>query len=138
MSGLSKVLSGVQALAAILALGAIRFWAPVCQKMLELSSGKEVHMKCFYAGQAGLALALILLLSAVLSFFAKADRKKLMIVSAAVSVMLFLTFGRLIGVCASADMACHTTAIWCRAAAVLGFAASLVDLIFDADGQIPQ
>ena len=43
---MNKIMIALQALAAVCLLGAIKIWAPVCGKMLELVSGKTVPMKC--------------------------------------------------------------------------------------------
>ena len=41
---MNKVMIVLQALAAAALLGAIKIWAPVCGKLLELVSGKQVFM----------------------------------------------------------------------------------------------
>ena len=126
---LSNVWIGLQAAAALCTVGAVKIWAPVCGKMLTLESGKEVPMKCFYTGQAAIAVAAILFVVAVLALFAKKDHRKLMVVSAVCAVVMFLVFGSLIGVCVSPEMRCHTTAFWCRGAAIVTLAASAIELI---------
>ena len=46
-----RKISGIIILiAAIFMIGAVKVWAPVCQKSLELANGGETHMKCFYYG----------------------------------------------------------------------------------------
>ena len=134
---LSNILIGLQAAAALCVLGAVKLWAPVCGKMLTLESGKEVPMKCHWAGQAAIALSIILLVCTVVALLAKRDHKKLMIVTAVTAVMIFLTFTSLIGVCASDAMRCQTTALWGKIAAAVAFAASLVELFSGKEGQIP-
>ena len=135
---LSNVWICLQAAAALCIVGAVKLWAPVCGKMLVLESGKEVPMKCFYTGQAAMAVAAILLVTALLALFSKKDHRKLMVVSAVCAVVLFLLFGGLIGVCASPEMRCHTTAFWCRGAAILTLAASAIELIGGKEGQVPN
>ncbi|MGM9588604.1 MAG: DUF4418 family protein [Faecousia sp.] len=134
---LSNILIAIQALAATCMLGAVKIWAPVCGKMLELASGKEVHMKCFYAGQAATGIAIILLATAIMALIAKKGHKGLMVVSAVAAVILFLTFTNLIGVCASETMRCQTTKLWGIGVAVAIFATSLVELISGKEGQVP-
>ena len=68
---LNNMLILVQAVAAAVMVGAIKIWAPVCGKMLELVSGKEVPMKCHWAGQAAIAIAVIILVAAVMALLAK-------------------------------------------------------------------
>ena len=135
---LSNVWIGMQAAAALCVIGAVKLWAPVCGKMLTLDSGKEVPMKCFYTGQAAIAVAVILLVTALMALLAKKDHKKFMVISAVCAIMLFLLFGSLIGVCASPEMRCHTTAFWCRGAAVVTLAASAIEFLSIKDGQIPS
>ncbi len=137
-SKLSNVLIAVQALAAACMIGAVKVWAPVCGKLLQLVSGKEVPMKCFYSGQAAIGIAIIMLVIAVLALVSKKNYKPLMIANAAAAVVLFLIFTSLIGVCASQTMRCQTTALWGKGVAAVVFAASLIELIMGKEGQIPD
>ena len=82
--------------------------------------------------------AVILLTVAVLGFFAKTDGKKFFIASAVAGVVLFLVFGSLMGVCASAEMRCNVTALWGRIVAGVVVAGSLVGLLAGKDGQVPN
>lgn len=134
---LSKILIGIQALAALCLIGALKIWAPVCTKLLTLESGSQTHMKCYYSSQAALVVAVILLVAAVAAFLSKGDHKKLHLVSIACSVSLFLIFGSLIGICANAAMACNTTALWVKILAGVIIAASAVDFLTGGD-QIPS
>lgn len=134
---LSKILIGIQALAALCLIGALKIWAPVCTKLLTLESGSQTHMKCYYSSQAALVVAVILLVAAVAAFLSKGDHKKLHLVSIAGSVSLFLIFGSLIGICANAAMACNTTALWAKILAGVIIAASAVDFLTGGD-QIPS
>jgi len=134
----SMILLVLQAVAALCALGAVKLWAPVCDKMLELANGNQVHMKCFYTGQATVALSVVLLVCAVMAFLAKKDHKKLLVVNAVGGAMLFLLFTSLIGVCASEAMSCQTTALWGKLAAAVIVATSVAGLFTGKDGQIPD
>ena len=58
---LDDLMTALQAAAAVCTIGAVKLWAPVCGSMLELANGNETHMKCYYAGQAALGVALIIL-----------------------------------------------------------------------------
>ena len=135
---LNKIMIILQALAAVCMLGAVKIFAPVCGKMLELTSGNTVPMKCHWAGQAAIAISVIILVAAVAALLAKKDFKALMIVTAVAAVMLFLVFSNsLIGVCASAEMRCQTTKLWGMICAGVVFAASLVNLLSGKEGQVP-
>jgi len=134
---LNKVMIALQALAAVLLVGAIKIWAPVCGKMLELVSGKEVPMKCHWAGQAAIAVSVIILAAAVMALLSKKDYKGLMVVNAVAAVVLFLVFTSLIGVCASETMRCQVTKVWGIGAAAVVFVTSLINLLSGKEGQVP-
>ena len=134
---ITTIVGAVQALAALVLIGAIKIWAPVCQKMLTLTTGKEVHMKCFYTAQASIGVAVILLVAAIVVILAQKDHKKVQLVNIAGGVVLFLLFTSLIGVCASPDMACRTTALWGKVVAGVTVVASVVDLLSGKEGQLP-
>ena len=135
---LSNVWILLQALAAACVLGAVKLWAPVCGKMLELANGNQVPMKCHWAGQAAIAVSIIILAASLLALLAKSGHKRLMAVNAVAAVMLFLVFTSLIGVCASETMRCQTTKLWGIGAAVVVFAAALIELLSGKEGQIPD
>ena len=135
---MNKIMITLQALAAALLIGAIKIWAPVCGKMLDLANGNQTHMKCHWAGQAGLAIAVILLVAALMALLAKKEYKGLMVVNAVAGAILFLIFtNTLIGVCASAEMRCQVTKIWGMGAAAVTFATSLINLLSGKEGQVP-
>lgn len=138
MNKLNKILFAVQGVAALCMLGAVKIWAPVCGKMLQLVSGMEVHMKCFYSGQAAIAIAIILLALAIVSFLAKKDFKKVQIAAVVTGVVLFLVFDSLIGVCANAEMRCNTTALWGKIVSAVTVITALVNLFSGKEGQIPD
>ena len=134
---LNNILIAIQALAAIVMVGAIKIWAPVCGKMLELVSGKQVPMKCHWAGQAAIAVSDIILATAVMALLAKKDYKGLMAVNAVAGVVLFLVFTSLIGVCASEEMRCQTTKLWGMGCAAAVTVSALIDLVSGKEGQVP-
>ena len=134
---MNKVMIVLQAVAAAAVLGAVKFWAPVCGKMLELANGNQVPMKCHWAGQAAIAVSVIILAAAVMALLAKKEYKGLMVVNAVAAVVLFLVFTSLIGVCASAEMRCQVTKVWGIGAAAVVFGTSLINLISGKEGQVP-
>lgn len=134
---MNKVMIALQALAAAVLIGAIKIWAPVCGKMLELANGNQVPMKCHWAGQAAIAVSVIILITAVMALLAKKEYKGLMVVNAVAAVVLFLVFTSLIGVCASAEMRCQVTKVWGIGAAAVVFGTSLINLISGKEGQVP-
>ena len=134
---LNNILIALQALAAICMVGAIKIWAPVCGKLLELTNGKQVPMKCHWAGQAAIAISVLILVTAVVALLAKKDFKGLMAVNAAAGVLLFLNFTSLIGVCASETMRCQNTKGWGIAIAAVVLITSLINLFSGKEGQVP-
>ena len=134
---MNNILILIQAVAAAVMVGAVKIWAPVCGKMLELVSGKEVPMKCHWAGQAAIAVAVIILAAAIMALLAKKEYKGLMVVNAVAAVVLFLIFTSLIGVCASQEMRCQATKVWGIGVAAVVFGASLINLISGKEGQVP-
>ena len=134
---LSNLLIGLQAASALCVLGAIKLWAPVCGKMLELANGNQVPMKCHWAGQAAIAISVIIITAAVMALLSKKEYKGLMVVNAVAAVILFLVFTSLIGVCASAEMRCQITKVWGIGAAAVVFGTSLINLISGKEGQVP-
>lgn len=138
MKKLTKILAGIEALAALCIAGAITIWAPVCQKMLLLENGNETHMKCFFSGRAALALALVLLTLALVTFFARKDHKLIQLGALVTSAMVILVFTVFIGVCAKSDMACHGTAAWCEISAAAAGLCALVDIVGGREGQLPE
>ena len=134
---MNKVLIILQALAAACMLGAVKIWAPVCGKMLDLANGNQVPMKCHWAGQAALAVSIIILVTAVMALLAKKEYKGFMVVNAVTAAMLFLVFTSLIGVCASTEMRCQVTKVWGIGAAAVVFATSLINLLSGKEGQVP-
>ena len=134
---MNKIMIILQALAAAALLGAVKIWAPVCGKMLELANGNQVPMKCHWAGQAAIAISLIILAAAVMALLTKKEYKGLMVVNAVAAVVLFLVFTSLIGVCASEEMRCQVTKVWGIGAAAVVFGTSLINLISGKEGQVP-
>ena len=136
---MNKIMIVLQTIAALGVIGAVKLWAPVCGKMLDLANGNQVPMKCHWAGQAGLAVAVILLIAAVMALLAKKEYKGFMVVTAVCGVLLFMIFNTsFIGVCASAEMCCQTTKLWGMIAASITVIASLVNLFSGKEGQVPD
>ena len=135
---LMNILIAVQALAGVLLIGAVKIWAPVCGKMLELVSGKEVPMKCHWAGQAAIVVSVLIIVTAVMALLAKKDYKKFAVINAVAAVLLFMVFTNLIGVCASAEMRCQITAVWGKGVSLVTLATSLALLLGGKEGQIPD
>ena len=121
------IIAAVEAVVAIFMFFAVTKIAPVCGGMLELVSGKQVHMKCYYTGVVFTFIAVALLVNAVLSMVVKPS-----IVSGVMAVMLsLLVFAALnesigISICAKAEMACQMTAPFVKVCAGVEIICGLV------------
>ncbi len=134
---MNNVLILAQALAAAVLIGAIKIWAPVCGKLLDLANGNQVPMKCHWAAQAAIAICVVILAASLMALLAKKEYKGLMVVNAVAAVVLFLVFTSLIGVCASETMRCQITKVWGLGTAAVVFGASLINLLSGKEGQVP-
>jgi hypothetical protein len=78
-------------------------------KMLTLTTGRQVPMKCYWTAQASIAVALPLgVLGLALAFSRRKEtRRALALVAAALGVALMLLPTYLIGTCASWEMVCN-------------------------------
>ena len=135
---MANILIAVQAVAGLVLIGAVKLWAPVCGKMLELANGNSVPMKCHWAGQAALVVSVLIVVTAVMGLLAKKDYKKFAVVNAVAAVLLFMVFTSLIGVCASEEMRCQITAVWGKGVAAVTLVTSLALLLGGKEGQIPD
>ena len=114
------IIAAVEAVVAIFMYFAVTKIAPVCAGMLELVSGKQVHMKCYYAGVVFVFIAVALLINAVLSMAVKPS-----VVSGVMTIVLAVfVFAALndtigIGICANPDMACQMTAPFVKVCAAV-------------------
>ncbi|MBE6008569.1 MAG: DUF4418 family protein [Lachnospiraceae bacterium] len=133
---LTTIVNIIEILCTLAIFGTLKIWAPVCDKMLTLETGKQVFMKCHYTGQAAIVIAVILIVVAVVGLLSKKDQKLIHFIAIACGVMLFLTFTKLIGVCVNKEMSCITTALWMKMISAVIVIAPLIDIIFDKEGQV--
>lgn len=128
---LSKIILGIQLLASLLVLGAIFIWAPVCNGLLTLGNGNMVHMKCFYTGQASIALAITLLITAIAAYLSKTDHHKIQWAIIVMGIMIIANTVESIigiGICKNTAMACNITAVWLRVSGVLAIISGFIDI----------
>ena len=117
----------VEAIAAVFMWIAVTKIAPVCTGMLELTSGKQVHMKCHYASVVWVFIAILLLVNAIIAVVTKPS-----IVSAVMTVVIaafiFITLNDSvgIGICANPDMACQMTAPFAKVCGTIEIICGLV------------
>jgi hypothetical protein len=119
----TKVFPIISGLAAVVVLGAVYIWAPVCDQLLQLANGNMVHMRCFYTAQAVTYLAILLLLSSGISLFTGNNTA---VISLIIGIM-FITITNDaigIGVCKKSTMSCIQTAGWLKGCGIVTIAAS--------------
>ena len=128
---LGILLSTASAAAGALLIGAVCGWAGVCTGMLKLATGAEVHMKCFYTGQALVVLGVLLLVNGVMMLLTKklAHGGAVAVAAGIFAIILVSNSSLGIGVCAKV-MACHDTAAWAKLCGGLAAAAGAASLVF--------
>lgn len=116
----TKIIAAIEIIAAIFMWLVVTKISPVCSGMLELVSGKQVHMKCYYTSVVFVFIAVLLLINAVVSLFVKTSVVSgimTVVIAAFVYVTLNDTIG--IGICANPEMACQMTAPFVKVCAAV-------------------
>lgn len=128
---LGMLLSAAVVAAGVLLIGAVYGWAGVCTGMLKLATGAEVHMKCFYSGQALVLLGALLVVNGVMMLLTKnlAYGGAIAVVAGIFAIVVVSNSGLGIGICAKV-MACHDTAAWAKLCGGLAAAAGAASLVF--------
>lgn len=108
-------------LAALVALGAIYIWAPVCEQLIPLANGNMTHMRCFYTAQAATYLAILLLACSVVSLATKNGTTAIAVISLIIGIMLItITMDNIgLGVCKKSTMSCIQTAVWLKGCGIV-------------------
>ncbi|HHY28128.1 MAG TPA: DUF4418 family protein [Desulfitobacterium dehalogenans] len=109
---LAKIIGGLGVVLGLLIALTPFHLAPVCQRLLELTTGKMVHMRCHYTGQGEVFLGIIIVLVSLIYLF----NKTIFAQKSLGGVLMILGLGVIIlptnlgiGVCMN-PMECHTTA----------------------------
>ncbi len=127
------VISGVEVVVAIAMWLITTKIAPVCTGMLELVSGKQVHMKCHYAAVVFVFIAALFLVNGLLAMFVKPSVVSGVIaIAAAILVYVTLNDAVGIGVCANPEMACQTTAPLVKVCAAIGLVCGAIQTFMAA------
>lgn len=127
-----NVVTAVNLLAGIIMAAAPKLWAKPCGGMMTLENGNQAHMRCFYSGQALVILGIILLVNAIVMFFAdnKLQGGVVAIVTSILAALVTTDTGLGIGICAHAEMACHVMASWSRLAAGVAIITGIILIVF--------
>lgn len=125
------VIAAIEAVVAVFMWLAVTKIAPVCEGMLELTSGKQVHMKCFYASTVFVFIAILLLVNAILTIVSKPSSVSgVMTVVIAAFVFVTLNDSIGIGICMNPDMACQMTAPFVKVSATVEIICGLAHICF--------
>ena len=54
-----KTIPALQLAGTLLILGAMHIWAPVCTGLLDLTTGRQTHMKCWFSMQAATMVCIV-------------------------------------------------------------------------------
>lgn len=117
----------IEAIVAVFMWIAVTKIVPVCTGMLELTSGKQVHMKCYYTSMVFVFIAILLLVNAMIAIVAKPSiisSVMTIIVAGLIYVTLNDTIG--IGICANPDMACQMTAPFAKVCGTIEIICGLI------------
>lgn len=125
------IVAAVEALVAVFMWIAVTKIAPVCGGMLELTSGKQVHMKCYYASAVFVFIAVLLLVNAILAVILKQSIVS-GVMTIAIAALVFATLNDSIGIgiCMNPDMACQMTAPFVKVCATVEIICGLVYAYF--------
>ena len=126
----NKIISIVEAIVAIVMIVSIKAISPVCAGMLELVSGKQVHMKCYYTSVVLVLLAVLLLVNALICYVRK-DQIGSGIMSVVLAAFVFLALHDIIGIgiCIKTEMACHMTAIFAKLSALIEIVLGIISIL---------
>ena len=113
---------------ALVILGAVYIWAPVCSGLLELADGRLIPMRCLYTAKAATILALLLLVQVISSVVGKRDNPFMVIALGIMFVAITFESFMGIGICRRV-MECHDTAFWLRAGGAVVIIVGLLTLI---------
>ncbi len=135
----SKLIPVLQLAASVILLGAVKIWAPVCSGLLDLCSGMQTHMKCWFSGQAETCFIVLLIVMAIAAMMMEKQPRKLMeLVIIVTCIIMFVIVGPVIGVCAKAGMACGKTAKWIKIMVAVIGVLGVVELFSGNKNQIPN
>ena len=128
-----KIIAGIEIIVAVFMWLVVTKISPVCSGMLDLVSGKQVHMKCYYASVVFVFIAIVLLINGVVSLLVKTSiGGGIMTVVVAALVFATLNDSVGIGICANPEMACQMTAPFVKVCAAVEIVCGILDTIFSA------
>lgn len=133
------VIATVQALIAAAMIVLVTKVVPVCSGMLELTSGKEVHMKCYYTGVVLVCLGVLMIVNALLYLVTK-QGVACGVMTIALATVVFVIFSNSmgIGICANIDMPCNLTAPFAKMCALIEMVCGVLALITGLKGSGKQ
>lgn len=128
MNKIQKFMPHCLLVVALIVIGAINIWAPICDSYLELANGNMTYMRCTYTAKIAMLLAIIIIILAIFSIISK---KSIALPAALIGIALFLitiesSVG--IGICSGDDMACIKTALWLKGSGIAIIIISIISI----------
>ncbi len=134
-----KTIPALQLAGTLLILGAMHIWAPVCTGLLDLTTGRQMHMKCWFSMQAATMVCIVLVVAlAVMMTLDTGSRKKMQAAVLTAAVVMPLIFGKVIGICMKTDMSCHETFRWIIGLSVVIGVLGAADILRGGKNQLPD
>ena len=134
-----KTIPALQLAGTLLILGAMHIWAPVCTGLLDLTTGRQMHMKCWFSMQAATMVCIVLVVVlAVMMTLDTGSRKKMQAAVLTAAVVMPLIFGKVIGICMKTDMSCHATFRWIIGLSIVIGVLGAADILRGGKNQLPD
>ncbi len=134
MAPVKKLIPGIMlVVAALLMIGAIYIWAPVCSKFLELKTGKLIYMRCHYSAVAAVILSILMIASAVSTFIMKKNNIIIPVLLGFFLILVIKDTPLSIGICKKATMECQGTKIWFYISGILSILSGIYAWKLDCD-----
>ena len=109
------------------------------QALIAATSGKEVHMKCYYTGVVLVCLGVLMIVNALLYLVTK-QGVACGVMTIALAAVVFVIFSNSmgIGICANIDMPCNLTAPFAKMCALIEMVCGVLALITGLKGSGKQ
>lgn len=118
---------------ALLVIGAICIWAPVCSGTLELANGNMTPMRCLYTGKIAILLSIALIVVCVASLITKRQLSVPIVVLSLAMMLLVVETPVSIGVCKNSEMACWSTAVWIAGCGGVSTVSAIIGFVLNPD-----
>jgi hypothetical protein len=132
-----RLLKVIPFILAFVLIGANLFWAPVCQGHMQMMSGNEAPMRCFYTGRTSIILALLIIVMGIEDVWHN-KISSLTFIGMGIALFLLPDSSWGIGVCKKEGMACAETALWIKGTGLVAGLYGIVTLFNKGVVQVPS